>query len=88
MTEYIVIIARAWMRESGGYGVDYTSDLRRFTRRPDAIAHGFTLGESDDFNIGTVHGSRLVAVGWMCDDFDPDDADLPDHARQLGLVSP
>ena len=84
--EYIVIIARAWMNEHG-HGFDYYSDLRRFHDRGQAIAHGFSLDESDDFNVGTVRGNRLVGVGWMGDDFAAEDSDLPDHARQLGLVT-
>ena len=81
---YIVIQARAWMNERG-YGFDYTSDLERFDDRSDAISHGFTLTDSDDFNIGTLDGDRLVAVGWMCKDFAPEDSALGAAARQLGL---
>jgi hypothetical protein len=49
--------------------VDWSSDLRRFSRRRDAIQHGFNTSESDDFNIGTLHKGRLIALGWMDDDF-------------------
>ena len=84
MTAYIVIVARAWMNETG-HGFNYTSDLKRYHDRSEAIGHGFTLTDSDDFNIGTLDGDRLIAVGWMCKDFAPEDSALGATARQLGL---
>lgn len=80
--EYIVIECRAWLNETGA-GFHYTSDMERHDDRSMAISHGFTVAESDDFNIGTLEGGRLVAFGWMCRDFEDDD--LTEVARQLGL---
>lgn len=81
--EYIVVICRAWMNEHG-HGFDYYSDMQRFADRQAAIRHGFTLGESDDFGIGTVVGKKLTAYGWMDRDFD-DASALSEIARQLYL---
>ena len=85
MSAYIVIVARAWMNERA-YGFNYSSDLKQFTQRRAAIRHGFKLCESDDFNIGTIQGGRLVATGWMDEDFPPEDDDLEAQAEQLGLA--
>ena len=83
MTEYIVIVSRAWMNETG-FGFNHYTDGERFAERADAIRHGFTLNESDDFNVGTVENGRLVAYGWMREDFD-DDESLSVIERQLCL---
>jgi hypothetical protein len=61
--QYIVIISRPWMNETG-HGWNHTTDGQRFDTRDAAIAHGFTLDVSDDFNIGTEDGKT-----WLGGDF-------------------
>lgn len=82
--QYIVIVSRPWMNETG-HGWNHASDLVRFDERQHAIVHGYQLDVSDDFNIGTLRGGRLTAVGWMWDDFGPDDAGISEISAALGL---
>lgn len=81
-TEYIVVLQRAWMNDSG-HGVNYSSDLARFPNRAAAIRHGFGSGESDDFNIATVKGGAIVAFGWMDKDFGDDEDGEPHGGYDL-----
>jgi hypothetical protein len=82
--QFIVVISRAWMNETG-HGFNHSSDMKRFDDRTYAIAHGYALDDSDDFNVATLLGDTLVAVGWMWDDFPTEDAELPDIAAALDL---
>lgn len=43
----------------------YHADTWVFETREDAINHGFTLGESDDFNVGQIVAGKLTWFGWM-----------------------
>jgi hypothetical protein len=61
--EYIVLCAN--VVGSGPFETAYSFDGRRFTDRDDAIKHGFTLGRSDDFNIGVLRDGELLTVDWM-----------------------
>lgn len=83
--EYIVIVCRAWMNE-GGFGFNYSWDLRRFSARTVAIKHGFEAVGCDDFNIGTLRGKTLVAFGWMDRDYENEENDLSEIAQPLGLT--
>lgn len=62
---FIVIVGSAYCSPGGPCGISYSSDLRQFATRDAAIAHGFTLGRSDDFNIGVVVGGELSEFSWM-----------------------
>lgn len=82
--EYVVVHQRAWMNEHG-YGINYLSDLVRWSSRRQAIVYGFSQADSDDFNVATLRGGKLVAFGWMDKDFAPEDTELYEIARQLSL---
>lgn len=58
---------------------------RSFADRAEAIAWGVEALGHDDFRIATLVEGRLSAIGWGMDDFDPDEEDLPDIARQMAL---
>lgn len=62
--QYIVILQRAWCN-SGGHGIEYSSDLVRYDSRKEAISQGFRQIDSDDFNIGVIEGGRLISFDWM-----------------------
>lgn len=62
---WIVVTGNAVGDQGNGYGTEYTSDLRKFSHKSDAVSHGFTLGRSDDFNLGFVRGGRLESMWWM-----------------------
>lgn len=64
----------------------YSFDGQMFGDRAAAIAHGFTLRRSDDFNIGALERGKLVSFGWMEDDspMDPDELDY--LAKSAGLA--
>jgi hypothetical protein len=51
---YIVVIAHAVGNPEAGYKIVHDWDGRQFTRKPEAVSHGFELAESDDFQIGVV----------------------------------
>jgi hypothetical protein len=50
---------------SGPFRTEYAFDGKRFPERAAAISHGFTLGRSDDFNIGVLRDGKLISVDWM-----------------------
>lgn len=81
-TGYIVLCGQAWMNEHGS-GINYDWDRRTFGTRRAAIDHGFTLGRSDDFNIGTVVGGKLAAIGWMEKDHDTAADRLAEISKEL-----
>lgn len=81
---YIVICQSAWCNASG-FGIDYGWDGEEFDTRAAAKKHGFSLRESDDFNIGVIRGSRLVSFDWMDKPTGEDDASMAEIARALGL---
>lgn len=83
--EFIVIVGSAWANERG-VGVSYSWDGERFNNRNDAIKHGFTLGRSDDFNIGQTYGDDLVWFGWMDSRIDETEEDAREIAEQIGLT--
>lgn len=62
-TRYIVILAN--VVGSSSFETVYSSDGREFETRDAAISHGFTLGRSDDFNIGALSDGRLTSLDWM-----------------------
>lgn len=82
--QYIVLCGHAWMNDQGS-GITYDWDRRTFSTRQDAIDHGFTLNRSDDFNIGTVVGGKLTAIGWMDKDHDTPAGKLAEIVRELYL---
>lgn len=71
---YNVICQSVVGNTNAGFSTVYAMDERRFDYRQDAIDHGFTLGRSDDFNIGVWHDGKLVSLDWMGEpvDTDPD----------------
>ena len=73
--EYIVIATSMVGTPRSGYGFDYCVYPRRHLSRPEAQSYGFTIGRSDDFNIGVLRREELVAVLWMDEivDDEPDD---------------
>jgi hypothetical protein len=64
-----------------GFEVVYNWDRRRFLDRKDAIAHGFTLDRSDDFNIGVLQDGKLISLDWMDKRVD----DKPEFLRRVSL---
>jgi hypothetical protein len=82
---WIVITGSAVGDPGSGYGTEYTSDLRKFGRKSEAVSHGFTLGRSDDFNLGFVRGGRLESMWWMDKRVRNDAETLARIGREIGL---
>lgn len=83
--EFIVLCGQA-ICNGGACAIEYHSDHRRFDDLSDAITHGFTLGRSDDFNIGILEGPRLVSLGWMDKKIvERDPTRLAEIAKMVGL---
>lgn len=84
--QYVVITQQVEGSARLGFSTACYSDLKLFDDRDRAIRHGFTLGRSDDFNVGTVQGGRMVAFGWMDQDFaDGSGYDLEEIGQQIYL---
>jgi hypothetical protein len=83
-TEYRVVQCRAWMNDTG-FGFTYTDLHLAGPDRATVIAAGIDDLEHDDFLIATLVDGRLAAAGHDMGDFTPEDADLPEIARQLCL---
>ncbi|GGM52705.1 hypothetical protein ACFFX1_55400 [Dactylosporangium sucinum] len=91
---YLVVTQRLWRNETGD-GVSYGWDGAVHPSRPIAVLHGLETLETDDFNIATVVGARIVAFGYDLVDFGPDTDDAPhgghdldDIASQIGWPPP
>ena len=82
--KFIVILAHA-LCSNGNIGIDHSTDGRKFDTSAEAIKHGFTLGRSDDFNIGEVDGGKLMAVYWMDKRLDEKPEDLAEIEKDLCL---
>lgn len=67
------------------YEIAYSCDGKVFHDREDAIAHGFTKGRSDDFNVGVLRNGRLVSLDWMQQSVDTDPALMATIAGQIGI---
>jgi len=87
MTTQYLVVQHQISGTLDNYWSDYTDPLgRRFDDRDEAIRAGIDYFDHDDFNIATLVDGKLAAFGWGNDpDFDPDDCDLPEIARQLCL---
>jgi hypothetical protein len=82
-TEYITLIGSAVGNDRDGFRITHHWDGQRFTTKPEAVANGFRLAESDDFNVRRARrnagrdreGDRTVnieadaarALGWLED---------------------
>lgn len=93
MKEYIVVNQRVEGNPDAGFETCYYSDRRRFAGRLTALKHGYRQNDSDDFNIATLDGNRIVAFGFDDKDFGPDEHgtphggyDLDEIAAQIGLT--
>lgn len=62
--QYITIVGSAWCNERG-HGISYSWDRSKFDTRKEAIDNGFSIRDSDDFNVGVVEGGALVSLDWM-----------------------
>lgn len=64
---YLAIHSEVNGNERTGFHRDWHWDGIVFDRRELAVAHGFTFGRSDDFNIGVVDSKtgRLASIDWM-----------------------
>lgn len=85
-TEFIVLCGQIVGDGSTPYRTEYGFDGERFADRAAAIAHGFTMDRSDDFNIGVVTGGKLVSVDWMDEAIDTDPALMAEISEQIFLA--
>lgn len=83
--EFIVIIRKARCSDSG-YSIEYSSDLRMFPDREQAIKHGYDEHDSDDFNIGCVENGRLISFEWIEGDIGEDEKTLKKISSEIGLT--
>ncbi len=81
--EFIVICQQVIGGNGREFEIAYEWDGERFTTQRQAIAHGFKIRGSDDFNIGTLKEGELVSFAWM--DRRQPGADLPHIQSQIGL---
>jgi hypothetical protein len=69
-----------------GHGINYHSDMVRWSTRRHAITSGWMETDgTDDFNVATLRNGRLSAFGWMEKDFAPEDTELDEIGRQLAI---
>lgn len=83
---YVVITQQVEGNTESGFDTYYYSDLKLFDDRKQAISHGFKMGRSDDFNVATIKGGRLVAFGWMERDFIEDRRGEPHGGYDLAEI--
>lgn len=88
MAKFIVLCSQVVGGGDRPFRVQYAFDGERFDDRKRAISHGFTLGRSDDFNIGVLERGRLVSVDWMEKPVDTDPSIVQGIAEQVGLRGP
>lgn len=82
--EYVVIASIVVTSGDGFEFVHYVSP-HKFLTRAIAQKHGFTLGRSDDFNIGVLRKGQLVAVLWMDEVVDDDPTEIADQAEAVRM---
>lgn len=62
---YVVICTSIVGNPEAGYDSVHDVHPKRWARREQAERFGFTLGRSDDFNIGAIRNGKLAAILWM-----------------------
>lgn len=67
----------------GNWEIQYSRDELTFRERSEAIARGWELRDSDDFNIGRFVNGRLVSFDWMEQVVDSDAETLREIEEQL-----
>lgn len=82
---YIVVCQQVVTSPGRDWTIVYGWDGDRFQTRKRAIAAGFKIRGSDDFNIAVVEGDQLVSFDWMNDPIGEDDDTMARIARALGL---
>lgn len=80
---YIVLCGQIFGNTESGFQVEYGWDGNKFATRDEAKKHGFTIRESDDFNIGVIQGRKLIWFGWM--EKQDDTMDLDELTKKLYL---
>lgn len=83
--QYIVLCPQAYCNPGARTSIEHATDGKRFAERADAIKHGFTLGRSDDFNIGVLRDGRLISLDWMETVVSDKAHELADIAEQILL---
>lgn len=83
--EYITIVGAAVGNDRDGFKVVHHWDGQRFATKPEAVANGFRVAESDDFNVGIVRGRRLASIWWMDERIGEPETTLAEIAQEIGL---
>lgn len=85
MTEYITIAGSIVGNPRDGYQIEHYWDGKRFATKAEAVANGFTMGRSDDFNVGIVRGRTLASLWWMDKQLIEPSGTLAAIATEIGL---
>ncbi|WPJ72125.1 deoxycytidylate deaminase [Salmonella phage CRW-SP2] len=83
--EYIVAVGRGIGSQETGYRIVYSSDMKKFKNREDALRHGEYTIDSDDFNIGVIKNDELISLDWYYTVVTMEEKDLNKIAEDLGL---
>lgn len=82
---YIVVIGRAVGSSDTGFQILYSSDMKKFKNREEALRHGEDITDSDDFNIGILKDGELISLDWGYKVVSSDSETLNKIAEDLGL---
>lgn len=69
------------------FEIIHNCDHIRFSDRSAAIAHGFKIRGSDDFNIAVVRVNRLISFDWMEEPIGEDADGMREIAGNMGLLT-
>lgn len=83
---WIVIVGQAEGNDVDGFRVAHYWDRKEFPNKAAAVSHGFTMGRSDDFNVGFTGGGKLLSFWWMDEQLAEDEETLRKIAAEIGLA--
>lgn len=81
--EYVVVAPSIVGNPEAGYDTVYAVHPPVQPTLAHAKRYGFTIGRSDDFNIGVLRRGELVASLWMDEVVDDNRSDLADMAEAI-----
>ena len=82
---YVTLCAQVVGNERDGYEIAHNWDGRYFADKAAAVSNGFSIRESDDFNVGVVRDGTLESLWWMDVQIDETPESLREIAAECGI---
>lgn len=82
---YVTLCAQVVGNPETGFEVAHHWDGRYFADKAAAISNGFSIRDSDDFNVGVIEKGALASMWWMDHQIDETPESLREIAAECGI---